>query len=129
MKRPSSSLPRIDGIVELGHVLYALDRERDGFGAPDIARVESYWIFADMHSSAAGFVLALSDGRRAYVDFQHWHAFEQDEDFRIQVSFLAEGEARPLLSKMQEPVAEWSSETAHLDRMVKSQPELGVSRG
>ena len=108
--------PRIDGLYELGHVLYALDRESHGFARGDIARVERYWTFGDLHASAAGFVLALTDARRAYVDFEHWHAFEQDEDFRIQVSFLADGEALPVLSRVREPVHGWSSQTAHLDR-------------
>jgi hypothetical protein len=108
--------PRIDGIYELGHVLYALDADSHGFSRADIAKVECYWTFGDMHSSSAGFVLALRDGRRAYVDFQHWHAFEQDEDFRIQVSPLPSGQRLPMLARIQEPIGGWSSETAHLER-------------
>ena len=114
MKRPT-----IDGLVELGHVLYALDGANHGFARADIAHVETYWTFSDMHSSSAGFVIGLKDGRRAYIDFQHWHAFEQDEDFRIQVFFLAAGEKRPALTKMQEPAGGWSTQTAHLDRMIE----------
>ena len=108
--------PRIDGLYELGHVLYALTQEAHGFAAGDIAHVESFWTFGDMHSSSAGFVVALKDGRRAYIDLQHWHAFEQDEDFRIQVSFLGDGQDLPVLSRTQEPVGGWSSQTAHLER-------------
>ena len=107
---------RIDGIYELGHVLYALDGDAHGFARADLERVERYWSFGDMHSSSAGFVLVLRDGRRAYVDFLHWHGFEQEEDFRIEVALMPEGETRPALASP--PPAEWSSETSHLNRML-----------
>ncbi len=107
--------PRIDGLFELGHVLYALDAESHGFAKSDILRVERFWTFSDMHSSSAGFVFALKDGGRVYVDFRHWHAFEQDEDFRIQVSFLIGGGLPELTSP---PLGGWLIETGHLDRMV-----------
>jgi hypothetical protein len=106
----------IAGLYELGHVLFILDAASHGFARADIARVESFWTFGDMHGSAAGFVLGLRDGRRAYVDFKHWHAFEQDEDFRIDVRFLARDRSLPSLSSPDEPVGGWSFETAHLDR-------------
>jgi hypothetical protein len=109
--------PRIDGIFELGHVLYALDAESHGFARGDIAGVERYWTFGDMHSSSAGFILALRDGRRTYVGLQHWHAFEQVEDFRIDVAFLASAQALPALAPG-EPVGGWSAETMHLDRVI-----------
>jgi hypothetical protein len=108
--------PRIDGLYELGHVLYALNAEAHGFAPSGIAHVESFWTFGDMHSSSAGFVVALKDGRRAYIDFQHWHAFEQDEDFRIEVSPLLDGQRYPVLARTREPISGWSSDTAHLDR-------------
>lgn len=116
MERPP---PTIDGIYELGHVLYALDREGHGFGREDIAAVEHYWLFADFHASAAGFVVRLKDGRRAYIDLHHWHAFEQDEDFRITVSPLAADQRMPVLSKMEQPVTGWSEETQHLNRVLE----------
>ncbi len=109
--------PRIDGIFELGHVLYALDAESHGFARGDIAGVERYWTFSDMHSSSAGFVLALKGGRRAYVGLQHWHAFEQVEDFRIDVAFLAGAHSLPALPPG-EPVGGWLTETAHLGRAI-----------
>ncbi len=116
--------PRIDGLFELGHVLYALDAESHGFANSDIERVERFWTFSDMHSSSAGFVFALRDGGCAYVDFRHWHAFEQDEDFRIQVSLLAADDRTPALPAG-EPAGGWSTDTAHLDRMVASQTVSG----
>ena len=82
---------RIDGVYELGHVLYALDAETNGFARGDVARIERFWHSGEMHSSTAGFVLQLRDGRRVYVDFLHWHGFEQDEDFRIEAEFLEPG--------------------------------------
>ena len=108
--------PRIEGIYEFGHVLYALDTDAHGFARGQIERVECFWSFSDMHSSAAGFVLLLRDGRRAYVDFLHWHGFEQEEDFRIEVELLADGQARPALASP--PSGHWSSDTAHLNRML-----------
>lgn len=112
------ALPRIDGIYELGHVLYALNAESHGFARGDVVRVERFWTFGDLHSSAAGFVLGLGDGRRAHVDFRHWHAFEQDEDFRIEVEFLAEAQEPRALAAAHEPNGTWSTETAHLDRVL-----------
>jgi hypothetical protein len=110
---------RIDGVYELGHVLYALDAETNGFARGDIERVECFWHSGDMHSSAAGFVLRLRDGRRAYVDFLHWHGFEQDEDFRIEVEFLARD--RPLPSPRSPapwPPVAWSDDASHLDKVL-----------
>jgi hypothetical protein len=109
---------RVQGVYELGHVLHVLDGDVHGFARSDIERVESFWTFGDLHHSAAGFVLGLRDGRRAYVDFQHWHAFEQDEDFRIDVAFLDAGQAHPAFSSPHEPIGGWSSETTHLDRVI-----------
>jgi hypothetical protein len=108
--------PRIDGVYELGHVLYALDTDAHGFAREQIERVECFWSFSDMHSSSAGFVLLLRDGRLAYVDFLHWHGFEQEEDFRIEVELLADGQARPAL--VSPPAGGWSSDTPHLNRML-----------
>ena len=107
--------PSIDGIYELGHVLYMLDRDSHGFARGDIARVERYWSFGDFHSSAAGFVLKLKDGRRAYAELKHSHAYEQVEDFRVDVIPLHEGEEPPTPVRPLEPRL-WSDATAHLDR-------------
>ena len=110
---------RIDGVYELGHVLYALDAETNGFARGDIERVECFWHSGDMHSSAAGFVLRLRDGRRAYVDFLHWHGFEQDEDFRIEVEFLARDRTLPSpRSPAPWPPAAWSDDASHLDKVL-----------
>lgn len=108
---------RVDGIYELGHVLYALDRESHGFARGDIARIQRYWCFSDFHSSAAGFVMELSDGRRAYVELQHTHAYEQVEDFRIDVVPLDGAENPPMPSRPLEPRV-WSDDAAHLDRVL-----------
>jgi hypothetical protein len=70
-----------------------------------------------MHTSSAGFVLRLRDGRRAYLDFQHWHAFEQDEDFRIEIEFLDGETALPTFTSPDEPFGGWSDETSHLNKV------------
>jgi hypothetical protein len=107
---------RIDGLYEFGHVLYALDAELHGFAPTDIERVECFWTSGDMDRSSAGFVVRLGDGRRAYLDFVHWHAFEQDEDFRIEAEFLADDQANPALSSPDEPVGGWIFDTSHLTK-------------
>jgi hypothetical protein len=117
MARPTKR-PTIDGLYELGHIFYALEGGARGFERTDIAEVESYWTFGDMHSSTAGFVFRLKDGRRPYVDYSHWHAFEQDEDFRIEIFLLEDGERVPKLAAGKQPPDGWSTETAHLNRMV-----------
>lgn len=114
----AARLPTVRGLYELGHVLHVLDAGVDGFSRGDVERVECFWDFADMHHSEAGFVLGLRDGRRAYVDFRHWHAFEQDEDFGIEIEFLGEGQAHPAFSSPHEPVGGWSFDTAHLAKVL-----------
>ena len=116
-KSPTPRRLRITGIYELGHVLYTLDAESHGFAPADIARVERYWSFGDLHSSAAGFVLRLKDGRRAYAELQHTHAYEQVEDFRVDVVPLGADEPPPQPARPLEP-REWSDDTAHLDRVL-----------
>lgn len=118
---------RIDGVYELGHVLHVLDAEHHGFSRSDIERVECFWTFGDLHESTAGFVVVLRDGRRAYVDFRHWHAFEQEEDFRIEVEFLQGDQPYPALS--QEPLDGWSSNTGHLGKLLASLPPAQNSTG
>ncbi len=110
--------PRIDGIYELGHVLYALDAKSHGFARDHIEHVEAFWTFSDLHSSEAGFVFSLGDGRRAYVELLHTHAFEQIEDLRIDAAFLPDDRNLPVISSPQAAACEWSHETAHLDRML-----------
>jgi hypothetical protein len=110
---------RIEGIYELGHVLYALDAESHGFGRGDIERVECFWTFDDLHSSEAGFVLRLRDQRRAYIELLHTHAFEQVEDLRIDVAFLSDADL-PAISSPQAAACEWSHDTQHLDRVLAS---------
>jgi hypothetical protein len=114
---PSPKRPTIAGIYELGHVLYTLDVRSHGFAREDIATVERYWTFGDLHSSAAGFVLRLKDGRRAYAELQHTHAYEQVEDFRVDIVPLDGGEDPPQPARPLEPRV-WSDETAHLDRVI-----------
>ena len=41
--------------------------EDNGFALNDVDRVESYWEMLDSLSTAHGFVLALRDGRRVYL--------------------------------------------------------------
>ena len=112
---------RIDGYYELGHVLDVLDADTHGFSRDDMERVERFWSFSEMDSSSAGFVVALRDGRYAYIDFLHWHGFEQDEDFRITASFLASGQALPLPQGPSPwPPSDWSDDTSDLDKLLAS---------
>lgn len=107
-----SSASRIAGVYELGHVLHVLDAMTHGFGPDDIARIECFWTAGDMHDSHAGFIFRLADGRRTHAVFQHWHAFEQEEDFRVDIAFLPDDAGLPETGE-EEP---WSFETAHLAR-------------
>lgn len=115
---------QILGFYEFGHTLDVLDADSHGFTPADVAHVDRFWAYGDMHDSSAGFVLQLRDGRHAYVEFLHWHGFEQDEDFRIDVEML-EGDEVPS-TPLREPVdpsapwppGDWSAETAHLDRLL-----------
>jgi hypothetical protein len=108
----------LQGIYELGHALHVLDLDLHGFGRGDVEAVECFWTYSEMDQSLAGFVLRLRDRRRAYLDFHHWHGFEQEEDFRIEVTFLQDGQRHPAFAPSDEPPGGWSSETAHLQKML-----------
>ena len=62
-------------------------------------------------------MLRLRDGRRAYGEFVHWHGFEQDEDFRIEVEFLNGEGTLPTFTSPDEPFGDWSGETSHLNKV------------
>lgn len=115
---------QIRGFYEFGHTLDVLDAKSHGFAPDDVAHVDRFWAYGDMHDSSAGFVLLLHDGRQAYAEFLHWHGFEQDEDFRIDVEILERGELptaplkEPLPGSEPWPPGGWSDETAHLDRLL-----------
>ena len=115
---------QIRGFYEFGHTLDVLDAESHGFTPADVAHVDRFWAYGDMHDNSAGFVLQLRDGRHAYAEFLHWHGFEQDEDFRIDVEMLKDGALptaplkEPLPGAEPWPPGGWSAETAHLDRLL-----------
>ena len=119
---PVAGHARIRGFYEFGHALHVLDADTHDFSRSDIEHVECFWTFGDMHGSSAGFVLRLRDGRRVYLDFLHWHGFEQDEDFRIEVEFLSRDQVHPAppapRDRMPWPPGDWSSETSHLNRVL-----------
>ncbi len=108
----------VQGVYELGHALDVLYGDIHGFDRADIERIECFWILSEPDRSAAGFVVQLGDGRRAYIDFLHWHAFEQDEDFRIEVAFLPDDMVHPALPAMRQPPDGWSFDTAHLNKVL-----------
>ena len=110
----------IKGVYELGHALHLLDADHHGFARSDIERVECFWTFGDLDTSSAGFLLRLRDGRRAYLDFLHWHAFEQDEDFRIEIEFLPHNQRYPAFASADEPMGGWSFDTSHLKKQLSS---------
>ncbi|MBP6769083.1 MAG: hypothetical protein KA171_14990 [Reyranella sp.] len=115
---------QIRGFYEFGHTLDVLNADSHGFSPADVAHVDRFWAYGDMHDSSAGFVIQLRDGRHAYVEFLHWHGFEQDEDFRIDVEMLEDQEApsaplrEPIDPSAPWPPGGWSAETAHLDRLL-----------
>lgn len=115
--RASHSAP-IQGVYELGHALHVLDADTHGFHRGDVEAVECFWTYSEMDQSLAGFVLQLRDRRRAYLDFHHWHGFEQEEDFRIEVAFLREGQRHPAFAPSDDPPGGWSSDTGHLGKML-----------
>lgn len=64
----------------LGSLLRALELAPDfglGLDRLDVARVEAQWEMLEDGSTAHGFVLALRDGRRCYL--QYIAAYEDDE--------------------------------------------------
>jgi hypothetical protein len=77
-------------------VLCRLDGEV-GFGAGDVAAVESVWGSCGEERWVGGFVVALKDGRRAYLEACAGEPPWSDDDADLRVEFLRPGEPYPRL--------------------------------
>lgn len=93
----SFTLP-IDVQHFLNAMLFVAEREDDGFGLHEIVRVEEAWEIVDADIASHGFILALEDGRRVYLEYtlDHFEGCAQEE---IDLVELAPGMERPDLSE------------------------------
>jgi hypothetical protein len=91
--------------VELGA------EERWELALVDIERVEAMWEMLDARSTSHGFVLALTGGRRAYLQYI---SDEESEDVEI----MPMGDER--FPSLQGGGFEWSDDVGVLNRFLKS---------
>lgn len=82
----------------LNALLLVAAREDDGFGVHEIARIEEAWQIVDADIASHGFVLALDDGRRVYLEYTH-DSLSEDAQEEINLVELAPGMERPDLSE------------------------------
>lgn len=101
MTPPLRSLIRA---VELGA------EERWELALMDIERVEAIWEMLDAYSTSHGFVLALSGGRRAYLQYV------SDEEAE-EVEIMPMGDER--FPSLQGGGFEWSDDVGALNRFLK----------
>ena len=81
-----------------------------GFGAIDVARVEASWELLDDSSTAHGFVLALRDGTRRYLQYVSTYDGEGgDED--VQTLLMGDERYPPL-----EGGIDWNDDVGDLSR-------------
>lgn len=97
MTEPSWTLLPIDLQHFLNAVLIAAETE-GGFGLDDVARVEEAWEIADSVVTSHGYVVALADGRRLYLEYTvDDTAGEMAEEIAIEP--MAAGMERPDLAE------------------------------
>jgi hypothetical protein len=88
--------------IDLQHFLNAVliaAKTEDGFGLDEVARVEKAWEIAAAVIVSHGYVVALADGRRIYLEYtMDDTAGEMVEE--IAVEPLAAGMERPDLAEM-----------------------------
>ena len=81
----------------LNAVLLAAETE-GGFGLGDVARVEEAWEIADATIVSHGYVVALADGQRVYLEYTMDDS-EGETSEEIALEPLAPGMERPDLSE------------------------------
>jgi len=89
--------------------------EQDGLGIArtDVQRVEAMWSIDDGDFTSMGFVLALRDGRRAYLEY--FLDFAEDEE-EIDVQPMGD-ERRPVLEG---DGVQWVDDVGELNRLLMS---------
>jgi hypothetical protein len=97
MNEPAFTLLPADLQHFLNAMLIAAEAE-GGFGLDDVARVEEAWEIADAVITSHGYVVALADGRRVYLEYTTDDTVgEMTEE--IDIEPLAPGMERPDLAE------------------------------
>lgn len=89
--------------------------EKAGFDLPDVERVEAFWQMIDSHSSAHGFVLALRNRTRLYL--QRVTARDDDKPIK-EIEVLPMGDER--YPDLRGGGIVWLDEVGELNRLLKS---------
>jgi hypothetical protein len=71
-----------DQVYEWNIALEKLTKPAHGFDRSDIEHVEAHWWYYDLLSWSSGYIVGLTDGRRAYIDYVR---FQEDDEECIQV--------------------------------------------
>jgi len=88
----------------------------------DIALVEAFWAANSFDVAAAGFVLRLRDGRRAYLDVWIEQAREEDAPpakVEIELEMLAAGQRYPHFPSDADPVGGWQDDIEPLNALLR----------
>jgi len=88
----------------------------------DIALVEAFWAANSFDVAAAGFVLRLRDGRRAYLDVWIEQAREEDAPpakVEIELETLAAGQRYPHFPSDADPVGGWQDDIEPLNALLR----------
>jgi hypothetical protein len=88
----------------------------------DIALVEAFWAANSFDVAAAGFVLRLRDGRRAYLDVWIEQAREEDAPpakVEIELEMLPAGQRYPHFPSDADPVGGWQDDIEPLNALLR----------
>jgi hypothetical protein len=119
MPRSTSIDQREEGVLHtLRHGLDALGRMDLSIPTADVAAVETFWSADGMDFAAAGFVLKLRDGHRAYLDV--WIETPQADDsapVKVDVDFvpLSADQSHPRFPSRADPIGGWHDDVAPLN--------------
>lgn len=118
----SKEAPASDALYVFNEALRALDRSDLGTKPKDIAHAEAFWCAAGDDSYAAGFVLQLCDGRRAYVDVWIEHeAGGAPDALKVDIEFegLPTGQKYPRFPSASDPIGGWRHDIGPLNARVR----------
>ncbi|WP_428667591.1 hypothetical protein [Reyranella sp.] len=111
--RSALAYPELQEVTYLRRALEIAEQDGFGLNRADMQRVEAMWSIESGDWIALGFVLALQDGRRAYLDY-HYDFAEDEEEVDVQPMG---GERRPAIKS---GGIEWSDEVGELNRLLMS---------
>jgi hypothetical protein len=78
-RQPVLASPELQEVTCFRRALEIAEQDGLGVSRVDLQRIESMWSIDDGDRTSMGFVLALQDGRRAYLEYLFDFADDEDE--------------------------------------------------